>query len=544
MPYRPFARDYVLLWCVLVFSGLAFRPLIPVDETRAVSVAWEMWLRGDFLVPSLNGEPYSHKPPLFQWIIHLSWLIFGVNDWTPRLVGPLFGLANLILTERLARRLWPELESVSRLAPLILLGLAVWSMWTTLTLYDMLVAFFALLGVLGILRAAQEPSYLGWLMTAVGIGGGVLSKGPIILLLILPVGLLAPWWMGRVPRSGWGGWYAGILAATVLGAAIALAWAIPAGMSGGEEYAQAIFWGQSAGRIANSFAHKRSWWWYAAILPIFLFPWILWPGLWRKLIELKADLKLRFCILHIAAVLILLSAVSAKQIHYLLPSLPIWALIFARVFGDPSIQVGRFGQRAFGTVVLGLGLALALLPGIAGVLGFPKADSTVVAVAEASPLIARALIIGLGAFLLLWRPGDSATMVRAVVGAMIGVVLAAHLIYIEAGRSHHDMRPMGTRLAQLQALGASIAHWEKYSGDFQFVGRLKEPLKVLHTRKALSEWLAAHPDGYVVIVYRGSKKAFEESAEFSQPYRGNRRIGLWKASALLARPDVVARLTG
>jgi 4-amino-4-deoxy-L-arabinose transferase-like glycosyltransferase len=544
MPCRPIARDYVLLWCILVFSGLAFRPLVPVDETRAVSVAWEMWLRGDFLVPYLNGEPYSHKPPLFQWIIHLSWLVFGVNDWTPRFVGPLFGLANLVLTERLARRLWPEMASVSRLAPLMLLGLAVWSLWTTLTLYDMLVAFFALLGVLGILRAAQEGSYLGWLMMAVGIGGGVLSKGPIILLLILPAGLLAPCWTKRVPRSGWGVWYASIVATTLLGAVMALAWAIPAGMAGGEKYAQAIFWGQSAGRIANSFAHRRSLWWYAAILPIFLFPWILWPSLWRNVTKLKADLALRFCVLHVLAVLILLSAISAKQIHYLLPSLPVWALIFARVFGDPALQVGRFGLRAFGIVVFGLGLVLALVPAVASVVGFPKADSTVVAVAGASPPIATVLITGLGAFLLLWQPVDSAKMARGAVGGIIGVVLAAHLIYIEAGRSHHDMRPMGARLAQLQAQGLSIAHWEKYSGDFQFVGRLKEPLKVLHTRQALSEWMASHPDGYVVIVYRGSKKALEESAVFAQPYRGNRRVGLWKVSTLLAWPDVLGRLTG
>jgi 4-amino-4-deoxy-L-arabinose transferase-like glycosyltransferase len=542
MAYRPIARDYVLLWCVLVFSGLALRPLVPVDETRVVSVAWEMWQRGDFLVPYLNGEPYSHKPPLLQWIIHLGWLVFGVNDWTPRFVGPLFGLGNLFLTERLARRLWPESVAVSRLASLILLGLAVWSLWTTLTLYDMLVAFFAQLGVLGILRAAQGAFGVGWLMMAAGIGGGVLSKGPVILLLILPAGLLAPWWSASVPRSGWIGWYAGILVATLLGAAIGLAWAIPAGIAGGEAYAQAIFWSQSVGRIADSFAHKRSWWWYVDVLPMALFPWILWPGIWRNVAKLRADPKLRFCLLHVIAVLILLSTISAKQIHYLLPSLPIWALIFARVFGDPSLQVGRFGQIAFGAVVIGLGLALALLPLIASVLGFPKSDSTVVAVAEASPLAAIVLIVGLGAFLLLWRPRDSATMVRGVVGTMVGVVLAAHLVYVEAGRSHHDLRSMGARIAQLQARGLPVAHWERYSGDFQFIGRLTAPLEVLHTRLALSEWLAAHPDGYIVIVCRGSKKAFEDTADFVQPYRGRRRIGLWKASDLLTRSTALDEL--
>jgi hypothetical protein len=54
------------------------RPLWPVDETRYASVAWEMWLRGDFLVPYINGEPYSHKPPLLFWLIHAGWI------WLPQ----------------------------------------------------------------------------------------------------------------------------------------------------------------------------------------------------------------------------------------------------------------------------------------------------------------------------------------------------------------------------------------------------------------------------------------------------------------------------
>ncbi|MHB8982765.1 ArnT family glycosyltransferase, partial [Thiobacillus sp.] len=105
-------RGYLLL-SLLLLAGLAAvalmtRPLTPVDETRYVSAAWEMWLRGDFLVPFKNGEPYSHKPPLMFWMIHAGWAAFGVNDWWPRLVVPLFSAATLLLSYRLARRLWPN----------------------------------------------------------------------------------------------------------------------------------------------------------------------------------------------------------------------------------------------------------------------------------------------------------------------------------------------------------------------------------------------------------------------------------------------------
>ena len=63
-----------LLWlslallAVLTLVAIISRPLTPLDETRYVGVAWEMWLRGDFLVPYKNGAPYDHKPPLMMWL--------------------------------------------------------------------------------------------------------------------------------------------------------------------------------------------------------------------------------------------------------------------------------------------------------------------------------------------------------------------------------------------------------------------------------------------------------------------------------------------
>ena len=64
-----------LLWLAVVVAALFSRTLWPVDETRYASVAWEMWLRGDLLVPHLNGETYSHKPPLLFWLIQLGWSV-------------------------------------------------------------------------------------------------------------------------------------------------------------------------------------------------------------------------------------------------------------------------------------------------------------------------------------------------------------------------------------------------------------------------------------------------------------------------------------
>ena len=147
------ALGWVVLWLVVIAVALATRPLLPLIETRSLAVAWEMWRTGDFLVPHLNGEPYSHKPPLLFWLIHLGWWVLGVNEWWPRLVAPLTALGTVALTYRLGRRLWPERAEVAALAPWILAGGWLWLVMGTMTMYDVLVAFGAVLAIGGLWSA-------------------------------------------------------------------------------------------------------------------------------------------------------------------------------------------------------------------------------------------------------------------------------------------------------------------------------------------------------------------------------------------------------
>ena len=176
----PQTRNNLLLFLFLVILAvvsLLTRNLIPVDETRYTTVAWEMWLRGDFLVPHLNGEPYSHKPPLLFWLIQLGWKLFGVNEWWPRLIPFIFSFGALLLVQQLGRRLWPATEA-SLMASFITLGFTLWAFFSTTVMFDMLLAFFVLLAIYGIFQAFSEHSSRWWLLVGLAWGLGVLSKGP------------------------------------------------------------------------------------------------------------------------------------------------------------------------------------------------------------------------------------------------------------------------------------------------------------------------------------------------------------------------------
>ncbi len=194
---------------LLAMAGL-MRPLLPIDETRYAAVAWEMWARSDFLVPHLNGEPYAHKPPLLFWIVQAGWALFGVNEWWPRLVSPVFAGGTMALAARLARELWPARPDAARIAPLVLVSSLLFSYFASALMFDAMLGFFVTLGFLGLARAWREQAVAsGFVLLGLGLGGALLSKGPVALVHLLPAALLAPLWM-REARPRWGRWYAGV----------------------------------------------------------------------------------------------------------------------------------------------------------------------------------------------------------------------------------------------------------------------------------------------------------------------------------------------
>ena len=509
----------VLLWALLMAVSLASRTFVPIDETRYVTVAWEMWLRGDFLVPHLNGAPYAHKPPLLFWLYDLGWWLTGVNDWWPRLVAPLFGLASLFVTAALGRRLWPDQPARGALAAWLLFGSLYWTGYTTVAMFDMLVVFFVLLGLWGLWRAGQGGR-AGWVGLTLAIGLGILAKGPVILLHLLPAALLGPWWSAHArgaPRR----WYLSLAAALTGGALIALAWALPAAWRGGEQYAHDIFWGQTANRMVDSFAHKRPLWWYLPLLPLILWPWVWWPQVWRGLKTLApGEPALRFLIAMLAPAFVALCLISGKQVHYLLPLFPPLALLLARGL-ESARPSGTLWLAALLPLTLGLGLlALHLWPDLPAHLRSVDGRWGLV------PLAAALALAG-------WRPRRIDTAVRGLTAASVALVISIHGALRGPLAGPQDLRPIAKRIATLQAAGVPLAHESKYAGEYHFLGRLTKPLQVVY-KGHLTRWALRHSQGYIIYYLRRNATELQDCDRcFVQPYRGG-QVALIPADWYLA----------
>ncbi len=80
---------YVALFALIFFSfyfALGSYPLLDNNEGLYASIAKNMLLQKNFVIPHLNGVPYIEKPPLLYWLLAGSFHLFGYHAWAARLV--------------------------------------------------------------------------------------------------------------------------------------------------------------------------------------------------------------------------------------------------------------------------------------------------------------------------------------------------------------------------------------------------------------------------------------------------------------------------
>ncbi len=529
--------DWRILWLLLLLPVVLFLPAMPIDETRYLAVAWEMRLHGDFLVPHLNGAPYSDKPPMLFWLINLGWLIAGLHAWAVRLGVLAASFASLFLFERLVRRLDPD-PVLARNATLLLLGMIYFALFSSAIMFDVVLATWVLVALHGALDLDAQRWRRGTLLLALGFGLGILTKGPVVLLDTGLVIVCGPWWSATAAAHK-GRWYGALGLGILGGAVIALAWAIPAAIAGGESYANAIFLHQTVDRMTKSFAHRRPLWWYFMVLPAMVLPWTLalrapWR-IWQE--SFRISKSARFGIALFAPAFAVFCLVSGKQPHYLLPLLPGLALYLAVVLGrDGAVLRGRL----FGALVLLAGIALAALPylaahahDIAMLDRFARArdvtDSALQVFANIWPLWG-ALATALGLWLL-WRgrtfTGPQNLALTSVATATIGMLALAQGI-----GPYVDVSAAAARIKHDQDIGTPIAHLGWHHGLFEFAGRLTQPLEKVDYVD-LHAWCVAHPTGEIVTFY--TKYPITAKPELELPYRFH-RILFWRAADLLAAP--------
>lgn len=269
-PTSPSAIRYWLV--LLAIPGLLLYPclsfyLFEPDEGRYAQIPREMLTEGEWIIPTLQGEPYLDKPPLFYWLVMGSFSLFGYHEWAARLVPALAVHGTILLTFFLGRRSLGDRPGF--LGALVLALAPAFIGMGRLLLLDGVFTFFVTLALFSALEALRSSTFRvrWWLLSALACGLGILTKGPVTLILLIP-----PLWLYRrltethAPLR----WRdLGTYAAIVL--AVNLPWYLVACLRL-PDFAYHFFWEHNIVRFLQPFAHNNPVWFYLPILLVGMLP--------------------------------------------------------------------------------------------------------------------------------------------------------------------------------------------------------------------------------------------------------------------------------
>ncbi len=198
----------LLSTCCLIayFTGLTNHGLTNWQESQRALVAREMQRSGDWLVPTINNQPYLAKPPMFYWIqVGLAELrSVHTSEFELRFAVALAGLIGVLATYWVVRELFAGREA-SNHAPGIGRQAALWSGLFLCTgfLYarssrigelDIWLAPFVTLAIGCILRAWRRcrengrTDYPFIVLAILAATGAALTKGPPGIAVIAAAG--------------------------------------------------------------------------------------------------------------------------------------------------------------------------------------------------------------------------------------------------------------------------------------------------------------------------------------------------------------------
>jgi len=357
----PLAPDWrmqsvLMLMLLLVTCGLHAgrldHSLLEPEEARYAEIPRQMLAQGRFVTPVLHGEDYWQKPPLLYWLVMLSYQTFGVHDWAARLVPMLAGIACVLVTTCWA---WRALGFWSGFVSGMILSLSVRFLYLAgmLSMDSLLCAFVVAALASGQLALTEATGRIRWLiLCALTCGLGILTKGPVAAVLVI-VPLAAFAFLDR--RCRWVTFWEAFLFSAIMGV-VALPWYVAMTLHA-PAAAGSFLWLHNLLRYLAPIDHEKPAWFYAPSLLVGMLPWTLLliplgPYLWRRSLRAakRRPAALGFFLLAFAWCVLFFSLSGCKRPGYILPALPILALILG-TFVTHGLPWSRWMQTDWHSVL-------------------------------------------------------------------------------------------------------------------------------------------------------------------------------------------------
>ena len=379
---RPASPVSWLLLALAWFATIGVRPLLEPDEGRYSEIPREMSATGDWVTPRLNGVKYFEKPPLQYWATAAAYSAFGVSEWTARLWACALAFLCIPLAYAFARHLY-QLESVAVAAAAAVAINPYFAIVGQLNILDSGFCFFLVASVFAFLRARSSPgeprSERRWMVVAsLALALAVLTKGIAALVLVggsVVIHMLVTRDFRSLRR-----WHLGVTLPVFL--AVTLPWFL-AVSARNPEFPEFFFIHEHFARYLTDVSDRvEPWWFFGPCLLLALLPWT--PVVWRSLRGIRFAAMLPqswrsepaletvprtlnerrssqvFMVIWCVFVLLFFTASRSKLPTYILPIVPVLAVLLAPRIAERSGEIRR-AAWIMGAVVLVVATGLVVV---------------------------------------------------------------------------------------------------------------------------------------------------------------------------------------
>ncbi|HJQ39777.1 MAG TPA: glycosyltransferase family 39 protein [Thermoanaerobaculia bacterium] len=335
---------FLKIWLAVVVIALAIHlggfPLLDADEGRNAEVGREMAATNDYVMPRLDGLPYLDKPIVYFAAEAALMEILGPTELAARLPAYLFTLATAAVLFFFARRVWGG--ETPYIAAIVFLSMPLTIAFARTVIFDSALTFFCVVALIAFYFAVEDANRKWSILAWAALGCGIITKGPVTLLLVLFVVLPYALYRKRVavlfPVLG-------LLAfAAIVGPWL---WGVTRVVP---EFLRYVLVTETVERMATK-ALKRTGppWYFIPYLIGGALPWSLVAlASWKRL----KSRELLYVGLWILVPFLFFSLNQSKRPQYILPLLPALALIVARIWEEARTRVAAIVLAAFGALFL------------------------------------------------------------------------------------------------------------------------------------------------------------------------------------------------
>ena len=339
----------ILISSAILFPEIGYMSLWDRDEACNSECAREMLVKRSFIVPYLNWELRTDKPPMEYWCMMVSYKIFGVNEFSARFPSVVAGIATAVVTYFLGECI---LNGAGILAALILILSFHFPIIAKAATPDSLLLFFISFSLYAFIR---ESEFWGFVF----MGLATLTKGPVGFVIPLGVKFFYDLFNKRIYRPK------KISVAIFL--LIALPWYLAVDLKTHYRFSKGFIMYHNVTRFLKPIGgHKGPAFYYILVIMLAFLPW-LWPlykGLkqcFHRSLEEKENWLFLYC--WILFPLVVFSIARTKLPNYIAPVYPAIAVVSASYLKDKPKFFRRVAVVVFCFLFL---LQITLTPRLEG----------------------------------------------------------------------------------------------------------------------------------------------------------------------------------